>query len=118
MRMTAVDPRSEWSHRLSAGFVSLTDQRIAFRPYAARDGADLRRWELSLDDVDRITTTPVPIWLFGAVCIWLRGVRVATSAGRGKTFILRGTQASDFVAAFEGLRRAKRRSGARSDSVV
>lgn len=116
--MTAADPRSEWSHGLSAGLVSLTDRRIVFRPYAARNGADRRRWELSLDDVDRITTTPVPVWLFGMVCIWLRGVRVATTAGRGKTFILGGAKASDFVTAFEGLRRAKRRSGARSDSAI
>jgi len=116
--MTAADPRSEWSHGLSAGLVSLTDRRIVFRPYAARRGADSRRWELSLDDVDRVTTTPVPIWLLGVARIWLRGVRVATTGGRGKTFILRGTQASDFVAAFEGLRKARRRTGARADTAL
>jgi len=118
VRMTAADPRSEWSHGLSAGLVSLTDRRIVFRPYAARRGADSRRWELSLDDVDRVTTTPVPIWLLGVARIWLRGVRVATTGGRGKTFILRGTQASDFVAAFEGLRKARRRTGARADTAL
>lgn len=118
VRMTAADPRSEWSHGLSAGLVSLTDRQIVFRPFAARDGADRRRWELSLDDVDRITTTPVPIWLFGVVRIWLSGVRVATTAGRGKTFILRSAQASEFVAAFEVLRKAKRRSGVRADSAI
>jgi hypothetical protein len=115
VRMTAADPRSEWSHGLSAGLVSLTDRRIVFSPYAAR-GADRRRWELSLDDVDRVTTTPVPFWLLGVARIWLRGVRVATTGGRGKTFILRGAQASDFVAAFEGLRTARRRTGARADT--
>lgn len=118
VRMTAADPRSEWSHGLSAGLVSLTDRRIVFCPYAARSGAACRRWELSLDDVDRVTTTPVPIWLLGVARIWLRGVRVATTGGRGKTFILRGAQASDFVAAFDGLRKARRRSGARADTAV
>jgi hypothetical protein len=116
VRMTAADPRSEWSHGLSAGLVSLTDRRIVFCPYAARRGADGRRWELSLDDVDRVTATPVPVWLLGVARIWLRGVRVATAGGRGKTFILRGAQASDFVAAFEGLSKARRRSGARADT--
>jgi hypothetical protein len=124
VRMTAADPRSEWSHGLSVGLVSLTDRRIVFRPYAvhgpsaARNGVDRLRWELSLDDVDRITSTPVPLWLLGVVRIWLRGIRVATTAGRGKTFVLRGTQAADFVAAFDGLRKAKRRSDARADSAI
>lgn len=118
VRMSAADPRSEWSHGLSAGLVSLTDRRIVFCPYAARSGADGRRWELSLDDVDRVTATPVPIWLLGVARIWLRGVRVATTGGRGKTFILRGAQASDFVAAFEALRKAGRRRGARTDTAV
>jgi hypothetical protein len=118
VRMTAADPRSEWSHGLSAGLVSLTDSRIVFHAYGTRRGADDRRWELSLDDVERVTTTPVPIWLLGVARIWLRGVRVATSGGRGKTFILRGARATDFVAAFEGVRKARRRSGARVDTSI
>ena len=118
VRMTAADPRSEWSHRLSAGLVSLTDRRIVFLPYTSRSGGDRHRWELSLDDVERITATPVPVWLLGMVRVWLRGIRVVTTTGRGKTFILRGAQASDFVTAFDGLRRAKRRSDSRADSAT
>jgi len=116
VRMTAADPRAEWSRRFSAGSVSLTDRRVVFCPYAGRDGQDPHRWELSFEEVGRITTTPVPIWLFGLVRIWLRGIRVVTTTGRGKTFILRGRQAAEFVAAYDGLKRTRRRSDARADS--
>ena len=82
LRTTAADPRSDWVHAFSAGRLVLTDRRLRFGPFTALDGTDRHGCELSVDDIERVSPVPVPIWVLGLVRIWLRGIRVVTTTGR------------------------------------
>jgi hypothetical protein len=114
VRVIAADPRSDWVHGYSAGPLYLTDRRLVLHPWAAFGGTDAQPWELPLDAIDKVSSVPVPIWLFGLVRIWLRGVRLVTGDGTSKTIIVRHSRAPECVATLEALRKARRRSSVRT----
>jgi hypothetical protein len=116
LRAVAADPRSDWIHGYSAGHVSLTDRRLHFVPFGASGSVDRRRWEVALDDVERMATTSVPLWVFGLVRIWVPGIRVVVRTGGGRTLIVGRARARTWVEDFDGIARARRRSGRRTNS--
>jgi len=110
LRTTAADPRSDWVHAFSAGRLVLTDRRLRFGPYTALDGTDRRACELPVDDIERVSLVPVPIWVLGLVRIWLRGIRVVTTDGTSRTLVLRGARASECVSSLERILIERRRA--------
>ena len=110
VQVMAADPRSDWVHGFSSGRLYLTDRRLVLRPWAVLDGAGCHPWELSVDAVDRVSSAPVPVWLFGLVRIWLHGIRIVTLDGKAKTIIMGRTGAAECVATLDGILRARRRS--------
>ena len=110
VRVVAADPRSDWVHGYSAGRLYLTDRRLVLRPWAVLAGADAVPWELSVDDVERVSSAPVPVWLFGLVRVWLHGIRLVTLDGKGKTIITGRAGAAECVATLDDILRARRRS--------
>lgn len=118
VRVLAADPRSDWIHGYSAGLVSLTDRQLAFVPSVAVASTDHGPWEVAVDDVERISTSSVPIWICGLVRIWVPGIRVVVRSGGGRTLIVGRTRARQLVAEFEVISRAKRRSDQRTGSTA
>jgi hypothetical protein len=118
VRVLAADPRSDWIHGYSAGLVSLTDRHLAFVPSVAVASADHGPWEVAVDDVERISTSSVPIWICGLVRIWVPGIRVVVRSGGGRTLIVGRARARQLVAEFEVISRAKRRSDQRTGSTA
>jgi hypothetical protein len=118
IRALAADPRSDWIHGYSAGHVSLTGRRLAFVPSGAGRSADRRQWEVAVDDVERISTSSVPIWICGLVRIWVPGIRVVLRTGGGRTLIVGRARARILVTEFEVISRANRRSRPRTDSTA
>jgi len=114
VRVLAADPRSDWVHGFSAGHLYLTDRRLVLRPWAVLGGTDSQPWELSVDTVLRVSSAPVPVWLFGLIRIWLHGIRLVTLDGKGKTIIMGRTAAMECVATLDGILKAGRRSPERT----
>jgi hypothetical protein len=113
MRAFGADPRSDWLHGYSSGELVLTDRRLAFRPWPLVSGPDGRPFEVTVDSIDRVSSVPVPVWLFGLVRVWLHGVRLVTVDGTVKTVVLRRARAAECVTTLEAVLRARRRSSDR-----
>ena len=114
VRAMAADPASDWRHGFSSGHLYLTDRRLLLQPWSPSAMGDRTTWELSVDAIDRVSSAPVPIWLFGVVRLWLPGIRVVTSDGRGKTIVMGRDSAREFLAALDDIVKARRRLPARS----
>ncbi len=117
VRAIAADPRSDWAHGYSSGPLYVTDRRLVLYPWTVL-GGDRRPWELSLDVIERVSSAPVPVWLFGLVRIWLHGIRLVTVDGKGKTIIVGQARAAECVASLEGILTARRRSSGRTSATA
>ena len=110
LRSTAADPRSDWIHAFSIGHLVLTDQRLCFGPFTSFGGKELRTCELPLHDIDRVSLVAVPIWVLGLVRIWPRGIRVVTTDGTSRTFMMGGARSSECVMSLDRILMERRRA--------
>ncbi len=114
----AADPRSDWLHGYSSGHLYLTDRRLVLHRWALLGGTDSCPWELSVDVIDRVSSAPVPVWLFGVVRIWLHGIRLVTFDGKGKTIIVGRARAAECLASLDSILKARRRSSQRTGAAT
>ena len=117
VRALAADPRSDWLHAYSSGDLVLTDRRLILRPWALATGPGFPSWEVPIDSLERVSSVPVPVWLFGLVRIWLHGVRLVTSDGGRRTVIVGRRRAAECVAVLDAMLAARRRSSGRVGAV-
>ncbi len=113
IRALAADPRSDWLHAYSSGDLVLTDRRLILRPWARATGPAFTYWEVPIDTLERVSSVPVPVWLFGLVRIWLHGVRLVTVDGGRRTVIVGRRHAAECVAVLDAMLAARRRSAGR-----
>jgi hypothetical protein len=101
-------------HGYSCGRLRLTDRRLILQPWAPFGNGAGRTWELPVDAVEKVSSAPVPVWVFGMVRIWLHGIRLVTFDGKGKTIIVGRASAKECLATLDGILKARRRSSERS----
>jgi hypothetical protein len=116
LRTWAADPRSDWTHAYSAGRLLLTDRRLCFEPVTLSAGTGPQACALPIDAIEKVSLVPVPVWVLGVVCVWLRGIRVVTTSGSVRTLVVGSAHASAWAGALDQIlvqqRRTLRRAAA------
>lgn len=110
LRTWAADPRSDWFRAFSAGRLVLTDRRLCFQPFSVTGATGAQACALPIDGIEKVTLVPVPVWVLGLMCVWLRGIRVVTTSGSVKVLVVGSDQAVAWAKALDEILVQQRRS--------